>query len=311
MHKDFLPVWGILALTAITRADVVKVIRTIEERGALAIAVKCRGWLNEMFRHALAEGLVASNLAADLDIVSLPKPAVQHNPYLKMDEMPEFMAALSRYPGHTQTAMGIRLLLLTGVRTGELRYAEPQQFDLENAIWRIPAHLVKQLQRRVRTVDANIPPYLVPLSRQAIEIIQKLMDMRYPWQQYLLCHQFDPKKIISENTLNYGIRRMGYKDRLTGHGIRATISTALNELGYESKWIEAQLSHTEPNPNNATTLVSKFYNHAEYVEQRRGMMQDWADRLDQWEAEGLAQKQISVDQCHSSEETAENSLKAA
>jgi len=111
-------------------------------------------------------------------------------------------------------------LLLTGVRTGELRSATPEQFELERGLW------------------------------------------------------------ISENTLNGALKRMGYKDQLTGHGIRATISTALNEIGYNTKWIGAQLSHADPHQ------VSAAYNHAEYVEQRRHMMQDWADRLDQWESQG-------------------------
>ena len=295
MKKDFLPKLGDKPMAEITRKDVVNVIRAIENRQAFDVARKCRGWLNEIFRHALVEGLVEYNPATDLDVVSLKAPPTKHNPYLKTSELPEFLARLNHYPGYRQTVLGIRLLLLTGVRTGELRYAEPEHFDLENAIWRIPPTLVKQLQRRVRTTNDIIPPYLVPLPKQAVAIIKELLEMRYPWQRYLLCHQYDPKKIISENTLNYGIRRMGYKDRLTGHGIRATLSTALNEIGYELRWIEAQLSHSSPDKTIMTSKVSKFYNHAEYVEQRRGMMQDWADRIDQWEKEGLAQKQISSD----------------
>lgn len=294
MQKDFLPALGDKALCDITRADVLKVIRGIENRGALSMAVKCRSWLNELFRHALVEGHIAANPASDLDIITLKAPPAQHNPYLKTSELPDFLAALAHYPGYEQTKLGIKLLLLTGVRTGELRKAEPHQFDLENAIWRIPADHVKQLQKRVRTIDKNIPPYLVPLSRQAVDIVKKLMASMYPWQKYLLCHQFEPKKIISENTLNYGIKRLGYKDRLTGHGIRATISTALNEFGYEKDWIEAQLSHASVNEDSRSQVIRKTYNHAEYVEQRQQMMQEWADRLDAWEREGLAHTQNSA-----------------
>ena len=116
----------------------------------------------------------------------------------------------------------------------------------------------------------------MPLSRQAIEIIQKLLSWMYPWQKYLLCQQLEPKQMISENTLNYGVQRLGYKDRLTGHGVRATLSTALNELGYETDWIEAQLSHASVKGQ----LIRHTYNHAEYVDQRKKMMQDWADYLD-------------------------------
>ena len=283
MEKDILPALGHMALTDIARSDVIKVIRGIESRGALTIAAKCRSWLNELFRHALIEGLIPSNPASDLDIIALPKPPAKHNPFLKMEELPEFLAALTDYPGYEQAKLGIQLLFLTGVRTGELRQAEPHQFDLENALWRIPAHMVKQLKMTVRTSSGVVPPYLVPLSRQAVKIIQRLLAAKYPWQKYLLCHQYNPNEIISENTLNYGLRRIGYKDRLTGHGIRATLSTALNELGYNKDWIEAQLSHATSDRN----VIRKTYNHAEYVEQRREMMQDWADRLDAWALEGL------------------------
>ena len=259
MDKEFLPSIGHMALEDITRADVVKIIRSIENRKAFTVARKCRGWLNEMFRHALGEGLIDSNPASDLDVIALPTPPIKNNPYLKMAELPEFLAKLSNYHGYRQTMLEIKLLLLTGVRTGELRYAEPKHFDLENDIWRVPPDLVKQLQMRVRTTNDEIPPYLVPLSRQAMEIVKELMSMRYPWQQYLLCHHFEPKKVISENTLNYGIHGLSYKGRLTGHGIRATISTALNELGYESKWIEAQLAKSgltwTPNPAQVVTAL--------------------------------------------------------
>src|SRR5690606_16022496 len=98
-----------------------------------------------------------------------------------------------------------------------------------------------------------------------------------PAQRYLFRHDGDLKKRMSENTLNSALKHMGYRDLLTGHGIRATISTALNEFGYPKAWVDAQLSHVDPNK------VSASYNHAEYVEQRRRMMQDWADRLDLFE----------------------------
>jgi hypothetical protein len=123
---------------------------------------------------------------------------------------------------------------------------------------------------------ANIPPYIVPLSVQTLEIVRHLLDQVLPAQRYLFAHRSDLTKRISENTLNGALRRMGYADQLTGHGMRATISTALNEIGYPKVWVDAQLSHADPDK------VSAAYNHAEYVEQRRTMMQDWANRLDLW-----------------------------
>lgn len=156
----------------------------------------------------------------------------------------------------------------------------PEQFDLERGLWIIPPVMVKQLQQRLRLEDRDIPSYLVPLSRQAIAIVRQLLEAKSPDARYLLPHRSDPEERVSENTFNRALHRMGYRDQLTGHGIRATISTALHEIGYSTKWIDAQLSLTDPNQ------VRKAYNHAQYVEQRRQMMQDWADRLDQWESDG-------------------------
>lgn len=279
LRKDMLPILGDLPMDCISKADVLKVLRGIEERGGLSIAEKCRGWLVELFKHAVAEGLIANNPATDMAALALPKNPTQHNPFLRMEELPEFLVKLANYQGAIQTRLGIKLLLLTGVRTGELRQAKPDQFDLESGIWCIPAEQVKQLQKTVRH-NGNIPPYIVPLSKQAIEIIKELLALMYPWQPYLLCHRSYPKLPISENTLNCGLKRLGFDKRLTGHGIRATLSTALNELDYPKQWIEAQLSHSDKDQIRAS------YNHAQYIEQRRQMMQDWADRLDAWQRQG-------------------------
>lgn len=244
LRKDMLPVLGDLPMDCISKADVLKVLRGIEARGALSIAEKCRCWLVELFKHAVAEGLIANNPATDMAVLALPKNPTQHNPFLRMDELPEFLVKLEGYQGAIQTRLGIKLLLLTGVRTGELRQAKPDQFDLEKGLWCIPAEQVKQLRKTVR-YNGSIPPYIVPLSKQAIEIIKELLVLMYPWQPYLLCHRSYPKLPISENTLNCGLKRLGYDKRLTGHGIRATLSTALNELDYPKQWIEAQLSHSD------------------------------------------------------------------
>lgn len=281
LRLDMLPLLGHKALKNITRADVLAVQTQIENRNALSIAEKVRGWLNEIFRHAIAMGLIETNPAADLDIVVLPHRRTRNNPHLDMTEIPELLAKIRDYNGDRQTQLGLRLLLLTGVRTGELRFAEPGQFDLQNALWKIPAEDVKQLQRIKLEKDPHIPDYLVPLSRQAVDIVRELLDAMFAAQRYLFCHRSEPRQAVSENTFNGALKRMGYQGRLTGHGIRGTLSTALNELGYNKDWIEAQLSHTDKDRIRAT------YNHAKYLEQRRAMMQDWADRLDQWEQQNI------------------------
>lgn len=278
--KDVLPWLGTMSIFEVTPAHLLEVLRKIERRHALTTAEKVRTWFNQMFRYAMVEKGLPANPASDLDIVAVPKPPVSHNPFLRMEELPAFLRTLRKYRGLKITRQGIQLLFLTGVRTGELRAAVPEQFDLERGLWTIPAVIVKQLQLKMRKEGQTVPPYVVPLSTQAIAIVRELLDAqaRRPAQRYLLPNRDDLKKPISENTLNGALRRMGYEEQLTGHGIRGTISTALNELGYRVEWIDSQLSHSDPNQIRAA------YNHAAYVEQRRLMMQDWANRLDRWEA---------------------------
>ena len=279
--KDVLPVLGKRSLYEIKRPDLLEVIARIERRKALSVAEKVRTWFNQMFRYALVVVPdLEYNPASDLDVVAVPLPPVNNNPFLRMPDLPKLLQRLRKYRGRLQTQLGLRLLLLTGVRTGELRLATPDQFHLDQGLWIIPPEIVKQLQmdmRRKRQKPQDIPPYIVPLSAQAIEIVRYLLDHLKPAQRYLFRHDYDLKKRMSENTLNTALKRMGYRDLQTGHGLRAVISTALNEIGYPLKWVDAQLSHVDPNKTSAT------YNHAEYVEQRRRMMQDWADRLDLFE----------------------------
>ncbi|MDG3713941.1 integrase arm-type DNA-binding domain-containing protein [Pseudomonas aeruginosa] len=279
--NDVLPLLGKSSIFEIKRTDLLEVIGNIERCKALSVAEKVRTWFNQIFRYALVvvPGL-EHNPASDLDVVALPLPPVNHNPFLRMSELPKYLQRVRKYRGRQQTQLGLRLLMLTGVRTGELRQATPDQFDLDQGLWVIPANVVKQLKtdmRRKRQLPQNIPPYIVPLSVQAMEVVRYLLDQFKPAQRYLLRGDVDIKARISENTLNSALKRMGYRDLLTGHGMRATMSTALNEIGYPKVWVDAQLSHVDPNKVSAT------YNHAEYVEQRRRMMQDWADRLDLFE----------------------------
>nr|SPS04626.1 Integrase family protein [Candidatus Nitrotoga fabula] len=279
--KDVLPLLGKRSIYEIKRPDLLEVIARIERRKALSVAEKVRTWFNQMFRYALVVVPdLEYNPASDLDVVAVPLPPVNHNPFLRMPDLPKLLQRLRKYRGRLQTQLGLRFLLLTGVRTGELRLATPDQFHLDQGLWIIPPEIVKQLQtdmRRKRQKPQDIPPYIVPLSAQAIEIVRHLLDHFKPAQRYLFRHDYDLKRRMSENTLNTALKRMGYRDLQTGHGLRAVMSTALNEIGYPLKWVDAQLSHVDPNKTSAT------YNHAEYVEQRRRMMQDWADRLDLFE----------------------------
>lgn len=269
--KDVLPKVGRFPIHEIKRFDLLDILRKIETRGALTTAEKVRTWLNQLYRYALVvvDGL-EHNPAADLDVVAHPKPPVAHNPFLSLRELPEFLQTLRADHGRAViTQLGLRLLLLMGVRTGELRRAEPSQFQLDQGLWVIPPASIKQWQvelHRGSRRAQGIPAYTVPLSEQAIKIVRYLLERMKQAQRYLQPQRSDLKKRISENTLNDALKKMGYQHRLTGHGIRATLSTALNEIGYPRVWVEAQLSHVAP------SKVCAAYNHAAYVEPRRQMM---------------------------------------
>ena len=289
--KDVFPVLRHLTIYDVTRAHLLDIIGRVEKRGSFSVAEKLRTWFTQLFTYAsVMVPNMGDNPSKDLDVVAMPLPPVENNPFLRMPELPAMLQTLRKYRGRLNTQLGLRLLLLTGVRTGELRYATPDQFDLDRGLWIIPVVRLKQrkqLTKKKRQRFTDIPPYIVPLSLQAQEIVRHLLEKLKPAQVYLIPGDWDLKSRISENTFNGGLKRMGYEDQLTGHGIRATISTALNELGYPPKWVDAQLSHADPDKTSAT------YNHAEYVEQRRVMMQDWADRLDLFE-----QNQVEVASTH-------------
>jgi len=274
LDKDLIPALGKIPVADVKRSDVLAALRRIEKREALNSAKKCRSWLNNIFRFAIASDYLEMNPASDLDIVAVKEPPVKHNPMLRQRELKAFLHTLRDFDCAGYTKSAIRILLLTGVRTGELRHATAAQFDLDAALWTIPPDGVKQLRKVIRTKEGDeVPPYLVPLSRQAVDEVRRvhLLTGRY---KLLIAGRNDPSKPISNNTVNAALKRMGYEGKLTGQGIRATISTALNEMGYNEDWIEAQLSHA------GSSKVRKTYNHAEYVEQRRVMMQEWADYLD-------------------------------
>lgn len=278
LDNDILPLVGDMPFADVHRRDLVAVVGRIEERGALNIAEKARSWLRQICRYGIAKGLREDNPASDLDILAVEAPPVRHNPILSHqgEDLPELLARLRYYGGSPVTQDAVWLMLYTAVRTIELRKAGPGDFNLETGIWTVPPTRVKQLRGKVRRDGDDVPDYIVPLSRQATAVVERCLKRsgRYP---FLFPGRNDLHVMMSENTINLAIRRMGFEGKLTGHGLRGTISTALNEMGYNPKWVDSQLSHADPDK------ASGSYNHAEYVEERRKMMQAWADYLDEQE----------------------------
>lgn len=262
LDNDILPVIGAQAANAITRPELVELVRKVETRGTLNAAGKIRQWLQQIFRFGLAKGVVETNPATDLNVVAAPPKATRHHPHIDFAELPELLDCLEAVNIHLLTRCAIKLLILTGARPGELRKAPWAEFDLDNATWIIPADRMKA--RR---------PHIVPLPEQAVAILRQLHEISgsYP---LVFPGQQNTDRPMSENTINKALRQMGYKGRQTGHGFRHLLSTELNGRGYNRDWIERQLAHGDKDEIRAT------YNHATYLEQRRQMMQEWADAID-------------------------------
>lgn len=260
-NKDIFPYIGQQPVNEIKPLVLLNVLRRMESRGATEKAKKVRQRCSEVFRYAIVTGRAEYNPAADLTS-AMSGHESKHYPFLTVEELPDFFKALSGYTGSPLVVLAARLLILTGVRTGELRGAFWSEFDLEKAVWEIPAERMKMKR-----------PHLIPLSTQALEIVQqlKVMSGQYP---LVFPGRNDPRKTMSEASINQVFKRIGYTGKVTGHGFRHTMSTILHEEGFNTAWIETQLAHVDKNAIRGT------YNHALYLEGRREMMQWYADYID-------------------------------
>lgn len=259
-NKDIFPYIGQQPVNEIKPLVLLNVLRRMESRGATEKAKKVRQRCSEVFRYAIVTGRAEYNPAADLTS-AMSGHESKHYPFLTVEELPDFFKALSGYTGSPLIVLAARLLILTGVRTGELRGAFWSEFDLEKAVWEIPAERMKMKR-----------PHLVLLSTQALEIVQqlKVMSGQYP---LVFPGRNDPRKTMSEASINQVFKRIGYTGKVTRHGFRHTMSTILHEEGFNTAWIETQLAHVDKNAIRGT------YNHAQYMEGRREMMQWYSDYL--------------------------------
>ena len=261
IEKYILPTLGPKPVAEITAPEVLAILRPIEDKGKLETARRIVQICGQVFMYAIATGRAERNPVPDLR-GAIKTPVVAHRAFIKEDELPDYLAKLDAYDGSVQTKLALRFLLLTFVRTGELRAAQWSEIHWQKAEWRIPAERMKMKELHV-----------VPLSTQAIATLRELEKLTGN-RQYVFPNQHNPDRFMSENTVLYALYRMGYHSRATGHGFRSTASTILNEHGFRSDVIERQLAHGERNE------VRTAYNHAQYLAERRTMMQWWADYLD-------------------------------
>lgn len=270
-ESDIFPWVGKRAIAKVEPPELLSVLRRIESRGALETAHRAMQNCSQVFCYAVATGRAQRNPAAELRGALAPSKVTHHASITDPREIGALLRAIDVYNGTFITKCALRLAPLLFIRPGELRKAEWPEFDFDKCEWRIPA---KRMKMKVQ--------HIVPLSRQAVEILRELEPLtnqtfsaRPHLPRYLFPGATSSERPMSENTILAALRRMGYtKEEMTGHGFRSMASTLLHEQGWNHQAIERQLAHAERN------AVSAAYNFAEHLPERRRMMQAWADYLD-------------------------------
>lgn len=263
-ERDVFPHIGAMPLSAIKPTYILEVCRKVEDRKAYDVARRIKQSCGQIFRYGIASGRVDRDPTQDIKDALRPYK-LEHYPTLDIREVPEFIRALDRNEARLfpDTRLAMKLLMLTFVRTSELINAPWSEIDLDEATWIIPASRMKM--RR---------DHIVPLSRQVIEILRELKE-RNGHREWVFPNHFRPRKPMCNATIVRALMRMGYKGRMTGHGFRALAMTAIKEkLGYRHEVIDRQLAHAQ------TSKIIAAYDRAQFLDDRRRMMQEWADYLD-------------------------------
>ncbi len=264
LRKYIYPHVGSVAISKLDPPTMLSVCTTAIKTTSVYTAHVILSLCSRVFRYGIVCGYIKSDPCRDLT-GALPSHKVKSLAALtEPKEIRRLLIAIYGYEGDIKTRCALKLLPLLMCRTGELRHAEWDEFDFNDNLWRIPGSKMKMGR-----------DHLVPLSKQALEILCRLKDVT-GHAKYLFPGIRSDDRVMSNNTINAALRYMGFsRDEMTGHGFRSLASTRLNELGFRSDIIEKQLAHEE---NNS---VRKVYNRAEYLDERRDMLQKWADYLDE------------------------------
>ena len=271
MEQDLFPWIGRQPIDGINAPELLTCLRRVEARGAIETAHRVKYAAGQVFRYGIATGRCARDVAADLRDALKPVQVRHHAAITDPKRAGELLRAIADYKGQPVTRAALQLAPLVFQRPGELRKAEWAEIDLEAALWTIPSERMK----RKKQDKADGRPHIVPLASQAVAILLELQPLT-GHGRYLFPSLRTGERPMSDAAILAALRRMGFpKDEMTGHGFRAMARTMLAErLGVAESVIEAQLAHAVPDS------LGRAYNRTEFVEQRRAMMQTWADYLD-------------------------------
>lgn len=263
IKRLILPRIGSLPIDAITPPEILALCNAVKTSVSVYMAHVILSLCGRICRHAVVCGYLPSDPCRDL-VNALPSH--KHKPMaalVKPKDITRLLQAIEIYEGDFKTKCALKLLPLCMVRTGELRQVEWSEVDFEEKLWTVPAEHTKRRRE-----------HLVPLSEQALNILQELKKVTGHCK-FLLPGRRSETRIMSENTVNAALRYMGFSsDEMCGHGFRSMASTRLNEMGFRFDVIEKQLAHEDDN------TVRRVYNRAEYLDERRDMLQQWANYLD-------------------------------
>lgn len=271
LEQDAFPYIGALPMPEITAPKLLEVLRRVESRGAIETAHRIKQACGQVFRYGIATGRCERDPSGDLKDALKPVIVKHHAAVTDPKAVGGLLRAIHGYEGHPVTRAALKLAPLVFLRPGELRHAEWAEIDLDAALWTIPASRMKRSKQQ----KLSGAPHLVPLSTQAVAILRDLHPLTGQ-RQYVFPSPRTSARPMSENGVLSALRRMGFeKEDMTGHGFRATARTLMAErLGIDDNIIEAQLAHA------VKDSLGRAYNRTEFVDQRRTMMQAWADYLD-------------------------------
>lgn len=277
LEDNLFPAIGKRNIIDLKTRDLLAPIKAVELSGRLEVASRLQQRTTAIMRYAVQSGLLDYNPAQEM-AGAVASSNRQHRPALELRRTPELLQRIDSYTGRPLTRLAVELTLLVFIRSSELRFARWSEIDFETSMWTIPAEReviegVKHSQRgsKMRT------PHLVPLSRQALAILKQVHKLSGD-RDFVFIGDHDHRKPMSDNTVNKALRVMGYdtKVEVCGHGFRTMACSSLIESGLWSKdAVERQMSHMERN-----SVRAAYIHKAEHLDERRLMLQWWADFLD-------------------------------
>tara|TARA_R110001583_G_C5671067_1_gene411140 strand:+ start:11392 stop:12636 length:1245 start_codon:yes stop_codon:yes gene_type:complete len=271
LEMHVFPKIGNKPVTGVKPMDILELLRPLESRGTTDMLKRVRARIGEVYIHAIANGLAISNPCEGLHKAVKPHTS-QHRPALRLGEIRDFFIRLEAVRLSVPVKLALRLLVLTFVRPGELRCALWDEFDLDAGVWTVPA---ERDRTRGLTGMKMKEEHLVPLSRQTVAALRELQN-HSAGRDLLFPNRNGQGRPISDGTLNKALWAMGYEPgQVTGAGFRTTATGALLEMGFRPDIIDRQLAHRE-----RKEVFAAYSHHAQFMAERKTMMQAWADHLD-------------------------------